>query len=243
MCTATWWSDAGRYELFFSRDERRDRSPGLPPSEHSLDGVHYLCPRDPDGGGTWLLVNDYALTLCLLNQYPANPAPLLPPRISRGKLVESLAACDSPGEVGRQLEAMDLRHYDGFLLLAVGLASARRFTWDTHTLEIGERESIRQPVTSSSFMPEEVMLTRQHLFAEMVAGQADPSPEKLEAFHQHFMPEASTHSVFMQRDDSETVSLCQVEASAEEIKLAYAPKHPTEPRFLEPVTVSLNPRA
>lgn len=243
MCTATWWSDAGRYELFFSRDERRDRRPGLPPSAHELDGVRYLCPRDPDGGGTWLLVNDHALTLCLLNQYPDKPAPVLQPRVSRGKLVESLAACDSPGEVGRRLQAMELRHYDGFLLLAVGLVSARRFRWDSRTLEIGERESIQQPVTSSSFMPDEVMITRQRLFAEMVAGQGDPSPQKLEAFHRHFMPNASAHSVFMQRDDSQTVSLCQVEASAAEIKLTYAPKHPTEPRFLKPVTASLTPRA
>lgn len=243
MCTATWWSDAGRYELFFSRDERYDRSLGLPPQEHLRNGVSYLCPRDPDGGGTWLLVNQYALTLCLLNQYPTDPAPTLPPRISRGQLVESLACCRKPSEVGEALSAMDIRHYEGFLLLAVGLTSARRFIWDTHELVIGEREHIQQPVTSSSYLADEVMVTRQHLFAEMVAGRGDPSPQKLEAFHKHFMPDASTHSVFMQREDSQTVSLCQVEASAQQVTLAYAPKHPEEQRFLEPVVLSIQTRA
>lgn len=243
MCTATWWSDAGRYELFFSRDERLDRSAGLAPMEYEHEGVRYLCPRDPDGGGTWLLVNEYALTLCLLNQYPQQPAPVKQPRISRGRLVESLAACQSPDVTSRVLQGQDLRHYEGFLLLAVGLHGARRFRWDTRQLTMEADARLQPLLTSSSFMSDDVLLTRQHLFEQMVAAHGDPSPQKLDAFHRHFMPDASTHSVFMQRPDSQTVSLCQVAVSPERISLAYSPKHPVEPRFLAAQVNALTPRA
>lgn len=242
MCTATWWSDSERYELFFSRDERKDRSIGLEPSLHCKDGVRYICPRDPDGGGTWILVNEYGLTLSLLNQYPEDPAPLKRPRISRGRLVEQLASCHKTDDVTTKLKAMDLGHYEGFLLMALESGSEGcLYRWDTHGLEVDDHAKASLPVTSSSFMSAEVIETRRKLFAEMVVGDKDPSSDKLREFHQHTMPEAASHSVFMQRDDSETVSLCQVEVGPEGILMSYQPKEPGQKRFGRAVTLRLTP--
>ncbi|WOO40564.1 NRDE family protein [Rubellicoccus peritrichatus] len=244
MCTATWWSDSARYELFFSRDERKDRSPGIEPKLHSKEGVKYICPRDPDGGGTWILVNEYGLTVSLLNQYPESPAPMKQPRISRGRLVELLASCRDIDSVTRKVELIDLAHYEGFLLMVIEPGNEGcLYRWDTHSLSIDAQAKASLPVTSSSFMSDEVIEARRKLFADMVAGNEDPSSEKLREFHHYSMPEAASHSVFMQRDDSETVSLCQIEVGPEAILMSYQPKQLGEKRFGQAVTVRLTPHA
>ncbi|NIP92410.1 MAG: hypothetical protein GWO24_02620, partial [Akkermansiaceae bacterium] len=70
MCTLTWWrGTAGSYEVFFNRDEKRTRSIADPPRVHERDGVRFLAPLDPDGGGTWMLANDRGLLVCLLNRW------------------------------------------------------------------------------------------------------------------------------------------------------------------------------
>lgn len=243
MCTVTWWSDPERYELFFSRDERMDRAEGLAPRLHSLQGTRYLCPRDPDGGGTWIFVNDHCLTLCLVNQYPEAVAPLKQPRISRGRLVESFANCDSIEQVTRKLFGTDLRHYEGFRMVALQPGSEGcLYTWDTHTMDVNDQARTFLPITSSSYMNADVVRARRKLFAELVVKGEDTSSDRLRAFHQRYMPEASSHSVFMQRDDSGTVSLCQVAVGPGRIEMNYQPKLKDEQRFGKAVTQILNPR-
>jgi len=244
MCTVTWWSDSERYELFFSRDERKDRAKGLSPACHEQEGITYLCPRDPDGGGTWLLVNDQHLTVCLVNQYPDDPAPLSQPRISRGRLVEAMASCGGVEAVSRRLLGMDLRHYEGFQLIALVPGSKGcLYHWDTRQLSVRDQARSFLPVTSSSFLGNEVVSRRRELFSRLVAGGGDPSPEVLRRFHQQFAPEAAAHSVFMQREDAETVSLCQVTAGPRGIELAYRPKEPGQQCFAEAVVTRLSPRS
>ena len=102
MCTLSWVYHSKGYRLLFTRDEGRGRSPALPPEIRSADPIEarehsygtaeemdsarshigspatqnrdlkYLAPRDPDGGGTWILVNAAGVTICLLNHYSAD---------------------------------------------------------------------------------------------------------------------------------------------------------------------------
>ena len=62
MCTLTWGRDeAGGLEVFFNRDERKTRPVAEPPALDELNGVRFLSPRDPKGGGAWMIANELGL--------------------------------------------------------------------------------------------------------------------------------------------------------------------------------------
>ncbi len=244
MCTVTWWSAADGYELYFNRDELKSRLPGLPPEERVLDGVRYLSPRDGDEGGTWLLVNEFSLTLCLINQYPLRRPVKRGPLVSRGHLVRALASCREVAEVARCLRDSELFSYRPFQLVAVEPGGAGvAYAWDGHALAETENARERMPFTSSSYLSEQIVQHRRERFSQIVAERGDMSPRDLLAFHREHSVGAGAFSVCMQRDDAETVSLTQVVVRPEKISMTYSQKVPGQPVFAEPVHASLKPRA
>ncbi len=87
MCTVTWLQRDDGYEVFCNRDELRTRKPAQPPRLDERNGVRYLAPVDADAGGAWVGVNEFGLTLCLVNHYPIikNASEMIPPlRGARG---------------------------------------------------------------------------------------------------------------------------------------------------------------
>ena len=82
MCTVTWLPGRNEYRLFFNRDERKTRKPAAPPALHEHHGVRQLYPVDGTAGGTWLGVNEYGVTVGILNHYVAERADR-PGRVSR----------------------------------------------------------------------------------------------------------------------------------------------------------------
>ena len=244
MCTVSWWSAADGYELYFNRDELKSRLPGFPPEELELDGVRYLSPRDADAGGTWLLVNEYGLTVCLINQYPLRRPVKIGPLVSRGHLVRRMAACAHAAEVERRLGQEELFSFRPFQMIAVEPGgSSAAFAWDGHRLTPTENAHEHMPFTSSSYLSEQIVRHRRERFARIVAERGDMAPADLLAFHREHNIGAGAFSVCMQRDDAETVSLTQVVVRPDAISMTYAQKVPGRPDFAEPVRVSLKPRA
>ncbi|WP_309382769.1 NRDE family protein [Cerasicoccus frondis] len=227
MCTATWWSGANGYELFFNRDELKTRDLGLPPTQQLVNGVRFLAPKDPTGGGTWLLVNEFGVGICLINQYPDNPRSPAPQRISRGQLVLNLADCPDADAVRQRISTTALSCYEAFLLIAVDpVRPAQTFTWDTRTMSM-QTVTQAQPFTSSSHLPDEVLRSRRRRFGDLVRLRGgDPTPDDLRAFHEHYAPATAAHSVFMSRSDASTVSLTHVVVGQDTITLEYAPRIP-----------------
>ena len=94
MCTLSLirTSDGG-FRIAFNRDELRVRAPGEPPSIRDRRGLRVVAPRDPDGGGTWIAVNDRGIAAAVLNgNPPAERRRGLPGGASRGVIVEAAAA-------------------------------------------------------------------------------------------------------------------------------------------------------
>src|SRR5713226_3305855 len=67
MCTVTWIHDEEGYQLFFSRDEKGTRKQATSPRFAAQDGIRFLAPVDGDFGGTWIGVNEFGVSTCLLN--------------------------------------------------------------------------------------------------------------------------------------------------------------------------------
>jgi len=92
MCSISWQTHPQGYDLFFNRDEQRDRPTADPPERfRDSAGVAYLAPIDPRGGGTWIFLNAHGLTAAVMNAYEVDDSPGLKDPASRGQLLRSLS--------------------------------------------------------------------------------------------------------------------------------------------------------
>jgi hypothetical protein len=232
MCTLTWLfnDDAQGYSLFFNRDELKTRKRALPPQmQQTKNGVSFLAPTDADAGGTWLAVNQYGLTICLLNNY-ASIDPDNRVFKSRGEIVVALIDSHSIASVEEKLLAMDLSFYRGFQVV-IFQHEVKEFSWDDVSLT---QLIPKVPVTSSSYDPEAVCHNRQQYFQSMTT---PIDLNSLSAFHQSHINEDMVliegkpdyiDSVCMHRALSKTVSQCSVHVCADQVSIAYSDGSPCE---------------
>ncbi|MDB4537226.1 NRDE family protein [Akkermansiaceae bacterium] len=201
MCTLTWWRDrSGALEIYFNRDERKTRPIADPPALRELNGLRFLSPRDPKGGGTWMTANELGMVVCLLNKWELEGRATLSPK-SRGELVWQMAAISSLDEVEDHLE--NLESYPAFTLVVFSSDGERRWDWDGKELT---RSEAMIPVTSSSFCFEEVKAAREGAFA---------SGKRGEDYHSSKDEPSSAYTVRMNRPDAQTWSRSRLVVGAE----------------------------
>lgn len=226
MCTLTWRDEDG-LEIFFNRDERKTRSRALPPQEiTSPDGTRYLSPIDPDAGGTWMLVNEHGLAVCLLNRWHQESGQVF--NKSRGQIVAALASERSVQEIAAHLPALcpDAKPFD---LVAFLAKEARGFRWDGSQLTFFEPE---MPLTSSSYCFEEVREARSQAFSQS---------DNLEDFQASARQPKSAFTVRMNRPDAQTWSRSHLVFSPQSVRWDYWEEFPDleeEPR-LHQITLTL----
>ncbi|PMN92656.1 NRDE family protein [Enterovibrio norvegicus] len=220
MCTVSWLLNDKGYEVFFNRDEQKGRAIAKPPQHFVSNDVQFAMPVDPDGGGTWIAMNNQGLSLCLLNFYQGD----IPdrPLISRGLLVKRLAPSVCVADVVAVLNDLHLGSYAPFTLLvfapdlSVTQGHVIAFQWDGHVLT--QRPS-KEPMISSSVAYEEVMLARQNAYKSIMTEPR--TVEKAWAFHRSHVPEAGYKSVCMHREDANTVSFTHVKVTEHDMQMAY----------------------
>lgn len=225
MCSLTWYATEDGYELFFNRDESRERLPARPPGLELRDGLEILAPTDADAGGTWLGINAFGLTVGLLNGKSHAPAPSAP--LSRGLLVRELLDAADTAEVEGRLASMDLALRRGFRLIALEpgapLLSA---VWDGRTLTCEREGELALPLSSSSSDPEGALCNRTEVLAALRAGGEPLSERLLESFHRSHDPGPSAVSACMHRPDAETVSYTRTRVGRTQVELGYSPAPP-----------------
>jgi hypothetical protein len=227
MCTVSWLhrEDAGGYELFCNRDERHTRLAALPPRVRELRGVRFIAPTDGDGGGTWVGVNEFGLTLCLLNRYQ-EVAPFQPsPRTSRGLLLLELMDAASPEAALGRLPDLRLARFQPFTLVAVAARGpALRAIWDGRACTTARDAA--PPLTSSSFETPRVIAAREDYFKHLAVASGGTDPLLLRKFHASHFPAAGAYSACLHRADARTVSFSHITVAAEEVKFSYHPDAP-----------------
>ena len=68
MCTVSWLHQPGGYHLLCNRDEKRTRSAALAPTVIETRRRAVTSRRSmPTCGGTWIAVNEFGVSVCLLN--------------------------------------------------------------------------------------------------------------------------------------------------------------------------------
>ena len=227
MCTVSWLRRAFGYVLLCNRDERHTRKPAGEPQIGEARGVSFLAPIDGDHGGSWIGVNQFGLTLCLLNRYDDLSADPKRNYTSRGLLLTDLLDCRDGSQIGKRLADTRLDRFRPFTLLALSVdAPAMLVGWNGRECAIQLDAEVHSPLTSSSFRNPNVPALRRQLFVEMVSQQGIIDADLLHRFHRSHLPDRGPYSVCMHRDDAATVSLSTIRVTRNTIEFIYHPGAP-----------------
>jgi hypothetical protein len=226
MCTVSWVHTPTGYELFCNRDERRTRPPAWTPRLRERQGVRFIAPIDGESGGTWLGVNQYGLTLALLNRYAVQAGPARAEYLSRGWLLLELLDSPAPQHAQERLQTRRLTAFQPFTLAAVAVAEpARLVQWDGCRLMVEANAEAQLPLTSSSFATARVIAERRAQFAQLPVN-VDERRVALASYHQSHTPAPGAFSVCMHRDNAQTVSYSHIQVAASQITFNYFPQAP-----------------
>jgi hypothetical protein len=225
MCTVSWSASRGGYDLFFNRDELNTRSPETPPASAQQDGVNFVTPRDRDHGGTWLLANEFGLTISLLNDYGNAWLPAAAePRFSRGHVVFACAAATGHASVIGVVNRQPLRRTPAFHLVVLSPEEGPLVLhWNGTTLARRFRSAHLPLLSSSSYETAGVIARRTARFGAMVRSPREPAIEELAAFHRQHERDCGADSVLMRRPDAATRSIIHVSVRDGGIGLRYTP--------------------
>jgi hypothetical protein len=229
MCTLSWTFEGGGYRIYFNRDESRERKLAQPPFIHQAQtGCQFIAPIDTEAGGSWIAVNEFGLSACLLNYYQGYEPVEADSITSRGSIVMALAACKSFSEAQHRVNTINLHAYSGFTLIVFQGCQVNGWQWNGRQLESIEPIA---PMTSSLTRQNKVQAIRRQYFRQL----PNMNSETLEKFHaSHFETDLQSidgeiiaeHSVCMHRSNSKTVSLCVVTVSELGVSMVYTQGSP-----------------
>jgi hypothetical protein len=186
------------------------------------DGVRFLAPIDAEFGGTWIAVNEFGLSLVLVNRAPASPV-----QLSRGLVVMNLITAPTAAEVRNNFTSIDLSDFAPFTLAGLEAgAPATLFNWTGHELVVVANADRYMLLVSSSVDPAGADRERRAEFSRLQARPGGLRPGTLLAFHRSHHPTRGPLSPCMHREDAETVSFTWVTVTPSEVNLYYAPGAP-----------------
>ncbi|WGW01023.1 hypothetical protein QF117_09440 [Vibrio sp. YMD68] len=254
MCSVSWLVDEHGYQIFFNRDEQKSRALALPPRQITVDGTDVIMPIDPVGSGSWISLNEFGLSLCLLNNYqgPANHSQglvnndqgsvnneqgVMPSAInekketlmSRGLLLKHLSSYSEVEKVEQAFRQWDLHRFAPFTLLAFSPSLKTDNPYVTALEWDGQKRLIHLtdcPLFSSSVDLEAVTAYRLEQFSKLTA--KDKSVQTLLEFHTHHHPEHLHRSTCMHREDAQTVSFTYLNVSKNRQYMSYVAGSPCD---------------
>jgi len=232
MCTVSWLDRDGGYELLCNRDERRTRTPALSPRVRERRRVKFIAPTDGDHGGSWIGVNQFGLSLCLLNRYEHGQQPPNDARISRGLLPIELMDSAASDEVHDRIVKGDLSRFEPFTLLVLEpQKKALLIGWTGRERLIEIDGEAAMPLISSSYDGAGVRESRKKCFERLMSGSGTASADLLFRFHASHEPARGPYSSCMHRDDAQTVSFSRIKVAAHKIQFLYHPLSPCSMLF------------
>ena len=216
MCTVTVVPHETGIRLMCNRDERRTRPAAIPPRVYELGGRLAAFPVDPQGGGSWVGLNDADIAMALLNAASAPRRCAEAPKRSRGLIVRELLSCRSMPHVLEAIASLDIGSFEAFRLVVVHGSAVAVATHDGARAMTCRQIWLDTPLlfTSSSLGDARVEAPRRRLFERMVvqgrAGWLDGQAH----FHRHQWRSRPEISVRMEREDALTVSHTVVDVTA-----------------------------
>ena len=223
MCTVSWLRQSDGYLLLCNRDESHARRPALGPRPAVRNGVSLIAPMDGDHGGSWIGINQFGLTLCLLNRYGYDTVEQNRRFTSRGLLLMDLMDCDRTQRVNERVNESDLGVFRPFTMVALTVEEpAMLIEWTGTKCIIQSNAESNMPITSSSMKELDVIGERKKQFQKLLSQAGHLDARLLYQFHRSHLPVRGPYSVCMHREDAATVSLSAVTVTPELIEFNYS---------------------
>ena len=153
------------FRLAFNRDEQRTRALGTPPATVFVGNRRAIHPSDPEGGGTWIAVNDAGIAVAILNRNEHGVPDGRSAGLSRGLIIPRLLSSGSLQEITQKTEKIALTVARGFRLIA---------TDGRHVLEVigGNHRSDRTLAEAQDAFHTHAWPDRRHLSVRMDRAEA-----------------------------------------------------------------------
>jgi len=221
VCTVSVVPCGDGVRLLCNRDERRDRTPARPPKLIRCDDRMAIVPVDPDGGGSWIGVNDVGLAIVLINRSAGGRSKGAE---SRGLIVTPLLGESSLEGCASAAETLDSGGYQPFRLLAVQsggalVADAEGGRVCLHAFDLSQPRML----TSSSVDAAATAAFRGEQFRTIVLAARGDRAAAQQQFHCQQDPERSSVSVLMSRAEARTVSRTTVDLGPRAAYFLYEP--------------------
>ena len=237
MCTLSWVRTADSdsstrgYHIHFNRDESYLRSSALPPQVYSGAGIEFLAPIDQDAMGTWILVNSWGFSACLLNNYIDVQG--FKGKRSRGLLVKDLSHVKSVSQALELLSEAGVENYSPFDLYLFDMDKDHAVSWNG--VKRRDTESPTPFKTSSGFADAKaVMACREQLYMQNRKDHAS-----LREFHKSHIPDRSAYSVCMHRQYASTQSYTEISVAENRASICYSDGPPCTAPLSSPVSIQL----
>jgi hypothetical protein len=215
---------AAGFRMACNRDERDERPAALPPRIAAFGGRLAILPTDPQGGGTWIAVNEAGLALALLNLNTGAGGGSTG-RLSRGRIIPALLGCADVEEAAAAAARLHPQSYAPFRLVLTDGAGLAEIVCGRRGLLLRRGLLPDRPLlfTASGLGDGAVEAPRRALFEEMFARGGEPVGVQ-DAFHGHAWPDRPHLSVRMRRPGAGTVSRTVVTVLADAVRMEYAPE-------------------
>ena len=221
MCTVTFIARKRGYCLGMNRDEKLTRRTGLPPRKRLINGRAVVAPSEP-GGGTWIALNDSGATLALVNWYSVK-ACVVGETVSRGNVVDSVAAATSPGLTDEAFARLPLHQINPFRLIGIFPATGEIFEWrwNLKRIVLSRHRWEAQQWISSGYDESIAQRERGKTFETASRQHSAGGLDWLRRLHRSHSPEKGPFSTCMHRDDAATVSYTEVNVSLRRATMRY----------------------
>lgn len=240
MCTVTVTRRENRVLVTMNRDERRLRTPELPPRfVTEPNGVTWVAPSDGESGGTWMGANDRGIIACLLNGNGNTTSSIGAGFASRGEIIPSIMSGSTPIEsAARASRALGSAMYQPFTLLLLNVHRGAPLVLETgNALTSATHHQAWLMLSSSSWQPTDVLPWRRQQFDHWI-NEGTRFHGHIPAFHLFSPSGDESYAPLMSRTMSETLSISQIETGPHGIDFRYwhgganSLRNPGNPRSL-----------
>lgn len=218
MCTVIYIPVKEGILFLSNRDESPERPMALAPEIYSTDEIKYICPIDPQGGGTWVGANGNGDVIILLNGGYEKHVRKESYVRSRGLIVKELLAKPMPVI---QFSLLNLNGIEPFTLIIWSEGNLFQLVWDganKHRAILSPKEA--HIFSSAPLYPIEVREMRRIKFTSWLQTQANPDAASLLEFI--LSDQEPQHGFIMNRNEKvKTLSTTVLQYSSNEVCFQY----------------------
>jgi len=220
MCTVTFVPAPGGFYLTSNRDESNCRGHALSPKVYTSGIDELIYPKDPDAGGSWIVLKEEGTAAVLLNGAFLKHAKRPPYRMSRGLVLLDVIQAAAPLARFREI---DLEGIEPFTLVLLSAGCLWDCRWDGLEKHFVNLDTTRPHIWSSATLyDEQARKERKRWFDEWYQKGQGVAIEDILTFHQAAGSGDKRNSLVMNRDNKMfTVSITSIASANRDIKMLY----------------------